>query len=582
MTIDLRDQLLEFCAVIDDEQGPITVDDVQTRNDAVISDDRPTRPVVSVRRGWLVASAAAALVVVASLPLLLFSDSNQPEVATATGEPVPITDSWFRVPSNESVFGGPGSQDMLSVTVGGPGMVAVGEDDGDVGVWTSTDGVSWSRIPYEEDVFGGTGPSRVTVGGPGLVAVGADDGRMAVWTSVDGVKWSRVAHDEAVFGDASVFSVTEGGPGLVAVGSTEPGDNRSMPFNVDAVVWTSVDGFTWSRVPHDETVFGGEENQQINDVTVGGPGLVAVGYDGCCTWDNPVGVAAVWTSVDGIVWSRVPHDDSVFGPSNEAMVSVTAGGPGLVAVGYSFGCRPVWTSVDGITWSRVTDDVPGACNRVMRDVIARGRSSSSRTWCCLLDFSRWDHLGSGPRRPGKPRERRPADVQRDRNKLRSGRCRSSWVGHQRLERRCGGMAMERLTRRTSILTLLVVVLAACNGSNSEPTATYTGGGCTYDGPAEFDINSEVTFTFVDETESESVGFAVWPVPEGTTAEQIHDEGIFNVGVDTIAWSSETQVSDYEWMFTATFGEAGLHALNCYDTSSGGEGTDYPNLITVSS
>ena len=83
-------------------------------------------------------------------------------------------------------------------------------------------------------------------------------------------------------------------------------------------------------------------------------------------------MAAVWTSVDGVVWSRVPHDDSVFGRGNDAMVSVTAGGPGLVAVGYSFGCSPVWTSVDGITWSQVPDAVPGACNRVMREVIVAG------------------------------------------------------------------------------------------------------------------------------------------------------------------------------------------------------------------
>lgn len=48
--------------------------------------------------------------------------------------------------------------------------------------------------------------------------------------------------------------------------------------------------------------------------------------------------AAVWTSPDGIDWSRVANDDAVFGtqkadlPALE-MRSVTAGGPGVVAVG---------------------------------------------------------------------------------------------------------------------------------------------------------------------------------------------------------------------------------------------------------
>lgn len=40
--------------------------------------------------------------------------------------------------------------------------------------------------------------------------------------------------------------------------------------------------------------------------------------------------ASVWTSADGITWSRVPHGDAVFG--NGEMCSVTVGGPGLVAV----------------------------------------------------------------------------------------------------------------------------------------------------------------------------------------------------------------------------------------------------------
>ena len=127
--------------------------------------------------------------------------------------------------------------------------------------------------------------------------------------------------------------------------------------------------------------------------------------------------------------------------------------------------------------------------------------------------------------------------------------------------------MERLASRIAISGLLAVVLLACTGNSGEYAVTYIGGGCTYDGPTEFDIDSEVTFTFIDQTESESVGFALWPVPAGTTTEQIHDEGIFNVGIDNVAWSSETQVSDYEEILTASLEEPGLYALNCYDTAS---------------
>ena len=43
-------------------------------------------------------------------------------------------------------------------------------------------------------------------------------------------------------------------------------------------------------------------------VTAGGPGLVAVGFE--ASFVERIG--AVWTSPDGIEWTRVPHDQSVF------------------------------------------------------------------------------------------------------------------------------------------------------------------------------------------------------------------------------------------------------------------------------
>ena len=195
--------------------------------------------------------------------------------------------------------------------------------------------------------------SSVTVGGPGLVAVGgsADGESAAVWTSVDGFTWSRVPHDEAVFGgpdEVLMWSVTAGGPGLVAVGSDGGfSDERTLAATGSAVVWTSVDGLSWSRVPHDEMVFGGEFGQQMSSVTVGGPGLVAVGFD---TPASRTRTAAVWTSVDGLSWSRVPQDETVFGTGGySAMSDLVATEAGLVAVGDG----DVWTS------GRLLTDSPG-------------------------------------------------------------------------------------------------------------------------------------------------------------------------------------------------------------------------------
>jgi len=254
---------------------------------------------------------------------------------------------------------------MESVVSGGPGLVAVGwaalGRDIDAAVWTSRDGTSWTRVPHDEAVLGGAGGramSSVAAGTSGLVAVGWDasggDQDAAVWTSPDAISWSRVSHDEAVFGGAGaqwIFNLTAGGPGLVAVGWDVSGGDA------DAAVWTSPDGISWTRVSHDEAVFGGAGDQEMLSVIAGGPGLVAVG------WDSSGGDqdAAVWTSSDGVSWSRVSQDEAVLGgESDQEMVSVIVDGPGLVAVGWdtSGGDQDaaVWSSEDGISWSRVSHD----------------------------------------------------------------------------------------------------------------------------------------------------------------------------------------------------------------------------------
>ncbi len=214
--------------------GPISPDELIAR----LEGSRQLAPIRPPRRRGLwvaVAAAAVTLLLFGLIPLLV--TGNDPPVAdtvvpTTLGEVAPITPTWSRVLAGEGI----GYGTMSSVTVGGPGLVAVGSAANDGAVWTSPDGIIWSRVPHDEAVFGGggvQGMSSVTAGGPGLVAVGWDglggDDNAAVWTSPDGIIWSRVPHDEAAFGEAEgagMLSVTFGGPGLVAVGN-------------NAVVWVA-------------------------------------------------------------------------------------------------------------------------------------------------------------------------------------------------------------------------------------------------------------------------------------------------------------------------------------------------------
>jgi hypothetical protein len=277
---------------------------------------------------------------------------------------------WSRVLDVDDAAGNGYDRWMSAVAFGGPGLVAVGGErsisvgpsgtpidndrDDDAAVWTSVDGSVWTRVPHDKDVFGSARLSTVVAGGPGLVAFGDDlqrDG-VGVWVSSDGLSWVRVPIDESVFFGATVKNVVAGGPGLVAVGHTGPEDDYdegSPDEDRDAAVWVSPDGTSWSRVPHDESLFGGQDRVAMYDITVGGPGLVAVGGG-----DRG---AVVWTSDDGLVWVRVTDNESIFSPDqrpvdfgvDQVMLSVAAGAHDLVAVGGS-----IWSSNDGITWTRFT------------------------------------------------------------------------------------------------------------------------------------------------------------------------------------------------------------------------------------
>lgn len=255
--------------------------------------------------------------------------------------------------------------EISDVAPGGPGVVAVGNNWGlkerpDAVVWTSVDGDQWTQVAHDEEVFGAGAASMnaVVSGGPGLVAVGgvcpdatqACPNQPTVWVSSDGLSWTRTVLD----GTGTLRDVVSIGDRLVAVGLV---GNES---DQDAAVWTSSDGITWSRVPHSDAIFGGEGNEWMSALAVRGSVVVAVGTSmnegvvvhGESETRGPVPTGVFWVSNDGEAWSRV-----LTLPSS-SVEDVTVGGPGFVAVGSEFtedGTAVVWTSPDGQVWTRVSD-----------------------------------------------------------------------------------------------------------------------------------------------------------------------------------------------------------------------------------
>jgi hypothetical protein len=147
-----------------------------------------------------------------------------------------------------------------------------------------------------------------------------------------------------------------------------------------------------------------------------------------------------------------------------------------------------------------------------------------------------------------------------------------------------------MRRLLIVVVPLVLVLASCSTS-SEPTKTYDGSECTYDGATEFDLDSEVTFTFINESDDTGVGFVVWTVPDGITAAEIDEKGIFEaIGTEQgntdpyeffEAKFPPTQL-DTEYQVTVTLDREGLYSVNCFVETGAPVNTHYATIITVSS
>ena len=143
-----------------------------------------------------------------------------------------------------------------------------------------------------------------------------------------------------------VRSVVAGGPGFIAVGSMSSDSNADE--GEDPAAWVSTDGLTWQSVSVEGAYDSSRE--QMNSVTAGGPGFVAVGIDAEDNFDRR-SEAAVWVSEDGTSWQRITSpaltEDNV-----QEMWGITHSGSDFIAVGSSAAVDfepdfAVWVSSDG-------------------------------------------------------------------------------------------------------------------------------------------------------------------------------------------------------------------------------------------
>ena len=242
---------------------------------------------------------------------------------------------------------------VRSVASGSNGLVAVGVDGRDAASWRSTDGLTWQRSPSAASLSGPRPLEFLSVSSTpgGYVAVGYEGpsvgvARPAFWFSPDGVRWERGSTPREVEA-GRVEAVAAAGELIVAVGTAGTTEHPT-----GGLAWTSRDGRAWTPVA-DERPF---EAGKLHGVSPVGDGFIAVGAD----LDNKK--AIVWrSSADGRTWTRVPDAPSLgnFGLPIE-MRDVTLAGSTYIAVGHllfgtQFSSGVIWSSVDGVSWTRSPD-----------------------------------------------------------------------------------------------------------------------------------------------------------------------------------------------------------------------------------
>lgn len=287
------------------------------------------------------------------------SGTNRPSIGSGVGA------SWTTV----ATF--PGAT-VFDVTVGGPGLVAVGSA-GAVGceicpgietytgmIWISTDGRTWDELAVPEaeggllyDVASGPG---------GLVAVGTQAvgsiGQQRVLVSADGLAWTRLERTPMEM-PGTVVNDVAGGSIFVAAGSVPESEQEGWP-----AIWTSANGRDWVEA------YRSSERGWIYQTVRSDLGWAAVG----AVW-RPVGggvnemlLPVVWDSADGRTWNQ--HDLPLPATANAGVSqAIVNTGPWLVAVGWAnyppfeppgpVNGFAAWLSADGGSWqpAPVTPDM---------------------------------------------------------------------------------------------------------------------------------------------------------------------------------------------------------------------------------
>jgi hypothetical protein len=214
-------------------------------------------------------------------------------------------------------------------------------------VWVSDDGVSWEAVAQGDGL-----PEHLVWTESGFIGARATDDGPQFVASDDGRSWRPLTNPgEHGPGEVMGMSVGLDGTTVVAVGLTYEYADDGELLTITGTSWLSREGMTWERAPANE----GHEGAWMSGAAETDTGWVAVGLDQTVDVE-PADEMAVWTSPDGMMWTRAPT--SAIGPASDGYADeVVWTGEQLVATGSVSGeggsVIAFWLSRDGSTWDAV-------------------------------------------------------------------------------------------------------------------------------------------------------------------------------------------------------------------------------------
>jgi hypothetical protein len=196
--------------------------------------------------------------------------------------------------------------------------------------WWSAALTGWQRAgDGSAGALDGTGTRQmlaVTAGQAGFVAVGAHGSRPSAWTSADGQSWRQVDLPLPAGTTRAVLEhVASLGRTVAAVGTAVTAAGRTVPFAASS----ANGGATWTS----SALPGPAGLTAVTALTAAGRTFTAAGTFGRTPGDQNV---VVWTSPDSSAWRAAePAGQGLTGPGIQAITSLTATGSSLTGVGFS-------------------------------------------------------------------------------------------------------------------------------------------------------------------------------------------------------------------------------------------------------